>query len=700
MENLERLLLELNDSAGVGASDPGNIVDNIEAFVLSDTTSADRELSLNLLLTSESPPSLLTWVNASLRTKDKILVKAKISALKFIYRYLKLAGFYFERFAVLTFNSLLDAFRREDSGEVRAALLLPIKIILKYCQQFGYSESLGYPEMVEARTNVLNPENISLAGVYRYLLEDLKHNKKTSTKTVKSELFKVLGLLVNAYPQDDSTTIQVVPIVEYSLWSLDQNFSCGKDVEPSVIAGIFSCLDRIAYCYEGTIFSSTKAKTSVFEFLLKAVSAVKQGDISRFAMSSKALRFLENHSSLFEGLISKNARQTYLLALECYQTKKEGISKHSEGAVLKIVSEISNSISDSVSQLAKSADDATALQSVIGSEAGQAFSQLLGESLSYINDAVDVHTLVASETSFYAKSIAMISPAVAHLERIGYVHEKFGEVAMNIVQTAAASVNPSRITSESSYSEMPASWSIKHVHLFGAVVHLVNESVESTEVPRVILDWLLETMVEALSGYNKLIKKYQSMLTKAFLFLGQAAQKSFTTEYLEAFVPTLFLKSVSRGNVGTYSNYSFLSSMSYEDELVPDDVLDVNVILKPLVNDYIPLWKEMLIPTDNGVLFQFMKKQFDYKRLVGNAIFHHFYIVLTKCLRTLDMQYTSSGMDSVLPANPVDQGWSITVYPNNFGYSSVVQTCSLILPLWLTRLSWTATMILRFAGFR
>jgi hypothetical protein len=656
---LERLLLDLSDETN--GADPANIVDNIEALVLSDVSVSETELSVNLILKSESPPSLIHFVNKFIRSKDKALVKAKIGALKFIYRYLKLVGKYFDRFALSSVTMLLDIWRREDSGEVRAALLLPIKIIFKYCQRFGYSENLGSAEALDSRLEIMNVDAVNLAEVYDKLLEDLKHNKKTLTKTGKSEIFKILGMLVGSYPEADVTATKVSIIVDYALWSLDQNFKGkDKDVEPSVIAGIFSCLDRICYSFDHVVFAASKSKATVFEYLLKAVSAVTQGDISRFAMSSKALRFLKNHSSLFQELIATHARQAYRCVYDCYKSGKEGVYKHSEDTLLKIVDEISASICESVDQRKKSTPAASILEAVLTSEAGKGFTELVQEHLSYLNAAVDVDKLVAAETSFTAKAISMIAPCIAILEQIGYVNKVFGNIALNIIQTSPATVAASVMNNESSYYEIPASWSIKHVHLFYSVTCLANQTASAGSIRKEIVSWLLETAVDAMTGYNKLTKKYQWILTKALVVLSRCGLKAFRKEYLEVFIPALFLRSVSRGNIGNYSNYANFSSVDAgQDTDGVGEEAEQSVVLKPLVQDYIPLWINLFNPTDKALLFQFMKMEVDYKSSIGAVMFNQFFVTMVKFMRSLNMEYsidTSDGREIITPNNPVDQG--------------------------------------------
>ena len=276
MDNLERLLTELH-SLNDTSSDPENIIDNIEGLVLGESDNVDRDYAQNLLFLSMHPPSLLQYFIVTLRSKSREVIKAKITGFKFIAHYVKDVIKEVNKYSAAIILNGMSIFVRETSGEVRGTVLLPIKKIFS----LGLSNLDSFYKFVSA-------QSIDLANMYSTILEDIKFNKKTMTKTVKCECLKMLGLLIEAFPSDPATKQYVAEVIELANWNLDVNFSLGETAggEPdlSLIASSLSCLDRCCSGgYNHLVFPPQvpARRTRVFQCVLQAISSANQPDVLR-----------------------------------------------------------------------------------------------------------------------------------------------------------------------------------------------------------------------------------------------------------------------------------------------------------------------------------------------------------------------------------------------------------------------------------
>ena len=94
-----------------------------------DFTDIDKQNDTN------SFPGVLHFLIAAMKNKDKEIIKSKVQLLKFIALVLKIlrnnGQFSFDSYRVGIFIVLYDVFRREDSGDIRAASLQPLKNIIR-----------------------------------------------------------------------------------------------------------------------------------------------------------------------------------------------------------------------------------------------------------------------------------------------------------------------------------------------------------------------------------------------------------------------------------------------------------------------------------------------------------------------------------------------------------------------------------------
>ena len=88
--------------------------------------------------------------------------------------------------------------------------------------------------------------------LYDFLITEIKQTKYSS-KTIKGETLKLLGLLVHAFPHHPNTLNAIESILSVCESVLQKNFGAvGSKGEPELgpIAGAFSCIDRCLFNFE------------------------------------------------------------------------------------------------------------------------------------------------------------------------------------------------------------------------------------------------------------------------------------------------------------------------------------------------------------------------------------------------------------------------------------------------------------------
>ena len=200
MDLLERLLSDLgsvatSDSDGLVAEatlEPLAIAEHVFTLVASEDESlsaSERARQLYLILSSSAPPSLLQFLSLTERVKDKEIIKTKAYLLKKLGELVKhFSPADISPYGDMILQLCLGLFRREDSSEVRVAAMSPIKNLLRRSE---LNMELMY----------FVDESSMLESTVENLL-DVSREKKTS-KTLIGEVMKVLGLIVNAYPEVD-----------------------------------------------------------------------------------------------------------------------------------------------------------------------------------------------------------------------------------------------------------------------------------------------------------------------------------------------------------------------------------------------------------------------------------------------------------------------------------------------------------------
>jgi hypothetical protein len=182
---------------------------------------------------------------------------------------------------------------------------LPLKNILRLYKKYTYYDS-----------------KLNLIPIYKLFIDIIKNNStKTSfPKGLMSELLRIIGLLIDTFPNDNATKDNIDIIIHETLFLLKNNFfpiKINKPPDFAVIAGIFSLLDKSLYNYSSNIFSSTMLSKSkkgkeisesidvLWECILKAISTANQSDIHRYETAGKALKLVAHHAELFIQVIGE-----------------------------------------------------------------------------------------------------------------------------------------------------------------------------------------------------------------------------------------------------------------------------------------------------------------------------------------------------------------------------------------------------------
>ena len=228
MDVLEKLLYDLQASIDNGESilSCSDIADNICHHCIYNLTLFGTELDYTLfyLTQSVSPPNILEFL--TIRTKDKEIVKAKVVLFKFLVKLIKVVGSAMESYCLTIFTTCIDIFKKDDSNEVKANALGPVKKLL----------NLTDYQLSEAEVN--------LESLYTLLIS--QYGSKKSTAGMRYNILVTLGLLVHNFPCVTETLSRVDRIADISFAVLNTNFGSKAKSAPdlSTIAGAFSCIDR------------------------------------------------------------------------------------------------------------------------------------------------------------------------------------------------------------------------------------------------------------------------------------------------------------------------------------------------------------------------------------------------------------------------------------------------------------------------
>ena len=688
MDVLERLLYDLQSSVDQSDSvlEPISIVNNIAAHAFSDELGAvDQEYVSHLLLQSENPPSLLAFLRDSPHTKvNKDTVKAKTAVLKFLSKYVKFTES-IEQFAVLAFSAFFSCYNAEESNEVKTASLLPLKNIFRRCGQSqndsGSSSTADAMDSGEDLSNVLLPEKINLVGVFELFFNELRTNKKI-TKGMKCELLKLTGIIVRAYPDHEHVKKRVKALIDLCLFELKRNFTSGSN-EPDLptISGAFSCLDRCMFFPESRIILNNNAE--LWEYLLKAISAVSSGDLTRFAVSCKALRLIKHHTDMFRTLLTKksNASLTYKAVKQCHQTGKAAIVKHSEDAMYSVLTQIT----------------LAAVENTASKDAKNVLQELFDHSLNVLTTAaaaekdiiIAVKGISAVASCINLLDLSSSKKILQKIEKNNVTNvrktsdDNFSAILGVIYALISAAeqdyedVNDENKESGDGVLRLSTGAAGRTSLFLNSVASILFAVRGSFTASPVILSFLQKSSVDVIVGYSRFHQKQQIIVQRALCLIlysldnstygindssgnnilksvksdSLSATSSMLVEYLDEIIPALLLRTISRTASGenVILNQSLLRLLA-EGTGLTGSGYGFDALLDRLVPAYFPLWCEMISPENPDILEKIKSEMEGGGGGGGGVIARNIMILIydkmmeevLKYLRGLDLSYLSS----------------------------------------------------------
>ena len=584
MDTLEKLLIDLNsavDDADALGTEAQNIIANIESLVLqSEFLELDVDYVFYFICESSSPPSILHFLNASIRLKPYI--KAKCSALKFLGKLIKFVGSDVEPYADSLLTTCTNQLKIEDSNEVKAASVIPLRQLFHL-----YKHGL-----------VLDPIEIGLQGLYSLLIDEFRMKKATSG--TKYQVLVTLGHLIYVYPVHDATIAVVDVVLDLAVSSLNKNFSVGKSTsrgsstspDLTVIAGAFSCLDLCMTHHEDKLQGSV----NLWKQLLMALSGINQDSVFRYGMVGKALRLIKNHSGLFRDLIGVNIDTSYRLTVACFFSDKTACKKHAEEALLALLRQFSFYIT----QQTESVTSATE----------QSLQTIMQEFLGYLDGASES----SSKCIILAvKGLTVLAPVIADGRwSVGAIPVTQGSASpSNLVDKLIATCEYLILRMQSANDSLEvdpvgSEWRgaklgydtksiLRKAQFLIAIVSNLGVYTDST-LPLQTYSYIVGLACDVAAGYSRLWGSSQAAARQSLcLFvMGMACVKcppfpSALDEAVAQVVPCLLFRTMSRPDVGENVELFAVDSSSGDTD-------------GRLHYTYSFLWKELLCPKEMETL--------------------------------------------------------------------------------------------------
>lgn len=659
MDTLEKLLFELNSTVTGGEdSDSGgeaqNIVANIEAYVwASQLSDADVDYLLFILCSSNSPPSLLIFLNSTVRLKP--FVKSKCSALKFLSTLVKFIGPSVSNYSIAILSSCIEQLRIEDSNEVKAACIMPIRQLFHLWK----------------RDFVLDAAEVELENIYKVLMEVYNHKKATST--IQYEALVTLGHLIRIYHIHEATTAIVETVLDIAVSVLNRNFSVGKksakNTSPDLtsIAGAFSCLDMCITHFEERF----QGNGDLWRQLMMALSGINQESVFRYAMVGKALRLIKNHATLFRDIIGINIATSYQLTVACFFSDKSACKKHAEEAILALLSEYSAFVCHSIlSPESKS----------VSPTSGKMLAHIVADFLKYLDNAA-----VSSAKSIIlsVKGLTVIAPAIAHVRpdeigKINLVDKLIStcEYVLLKMQVRGQGDDGDESAGTSVILQHSAKMILRKAQFLTAIVTNISFKISEQHQGQIqnvrsisheVFSYILGLASDIAIGYSRLWGMSQSAAKQSICLLFMSVSSvicypftSVLDEAMGQIVPCLFLRSISRMEHFENVELSAIDRSTGES----DDRLHYIYSL---------LWKELLSPSELDTVRLLRSMSFQtpsasdaepkqYSNVVVPVLINYILAETMKNVQAFDISYELSRSDgddmnssAPIPNNPADQ---------------------------------------------
>lgn len=635
MDLLEKYLYELdnvirdNDSVILDA-----IIDNIEKIVNDIDREVDDELAMHLLFVNEKPLSLLQFCcNTEFSNITVKLLKFLASYIKKLY--VKGYDRIVNQYGDIILLKLLTYFTNAESKSIKASALLPIKYILRYNiikNTIKYQSHDG---------TILRINNLS--KTYKLLTSIIVSKKENkSNKSLKSEIFRTLGLLVGLYPNSKETSEVIESIIIQIFLSLHTNFTIAKEPEFSCMAGALSCLDRCMFDHEDKVMNvfnklAKSAKVEVdgqellWKYLLQSVSTAVNENVHRYELSSKALRVISHHSLLFQSVIISYAKASYDVVEKCRKEKNspKKISKHCTDALCAILTQLAIGVATNESgRNPESNNTADTLYSLCSEFLGR-----LKNSPEEINLAV--------------MCIAAIVPGIAKFEKIAQTQTCLGNIIDSLLK--AADFKKELQAEENEYAGKYYTVS-KPANFLRAFAYIFSTS-DVKPNPNVFA-YIVSASKIVVRGYNILQTKYRLMFCTSICMITHALSKQECLQemqvlFLGDFLYEVILNTVKRSDV--------IQSEIEEEESTAEIQLG-----ETQVNSYLELWYDILVPSSN-------KETLNALNLAGppeyssisKVLFDRIMLIAIDIIKKLDLRYAYNSIalvnDFVEPMNMFDQ---------------------------------------------
>jgi hypothetical protein len=284
-----------------------------------------------VLLTSEAPQNIFIVLTATLRTKDRLIIKAKLALLKLLAFLIK-EGVVPPKYYGLVLDSCSDIFRREESNEVKTHFLYPIKKILRKCEPKAVATT--YSGITSDTADPPSWSGIfSADAFFSVLIDEYAHNKQA--KGLRATIQATLGHLVRFTYGGTEFASFASKATNLAWGTLKSNFfETNKDPDLPGVAGALSCIDR---CLRDNVSVVSINFTDLWKVLLMAITSVNNPSVARYAHINKAIRLVRNHAALFYDNIGAASQQSYTALYQCIQADKDSLKKYAEDAYLAVL---------------------------------------------------------------------------------------------------------------------------------------------------------------------------------------------------------------------------------------------------------------------------------------------------------------------------------------------------------------------------
>ena len=141
-------------------------------------------------------------------------------------------------------------------------------------------------------------------------------------------LTKVQGLLIANYPHDAATVDAVPLIVTRAKMLLDALFA-GTGPSFPLIAGAFSCVDRLLFEYSHCF--DAKALEALWVQLTAVIGSIDKQ--VRFNAAAEALHLLSNHAALWRLQVGRDPDAALAMLRAAQRHSAEALKRHADNAL-------------------------------------------------------------------------------------------------------------------------------------------------------------------------------------------------------------------------------------------------------------------------------------------------------------------------------------------------------------------------------